>query len=334
METSNKTSQRVANLVAFSDGTIRRPESAILLPNQHTVLCRAGLNLGASALISRREANRKGIKFLYPAEYGVQDEKIYLYSNKEARDSKGKYVGEYIGHQFDSFSGMLTTEETIFIRKDRELFKVNIFGEIQQISAEELVGLRLNHTEEKSSGVESRMDVIKRLAKESPMVLKAALELQKLETFNPQTWEERCHTAAYGHILKNKMCRRFPKKGDVERLEACLLGLSEEDLTRFEKGEMSLEELNSTPKAISFGRCQNAAHMYFVGQNPTEAPGEDECDNLTSELLGLSEKDLTRFEKGEMSVEEVSQKRHEKKRPLFRSENPLAPAFIAEDEEA
>ena len=269
MEATKKQNQervnRVNNRVAFDYGE-RRPEYAVLLPNGHSVLCRVGKNLGLSALISRREADRKGINYLYPSEwkeYGVETG-IFVYPNNEVRDAKGKFLGTYLGQQYDHYSPYpLWGAHKIFFQKDKAIYSLDVEGNIQQTTAEEVVSSRMGwDTSKKITGVEDPapeavVEIISALANQHPEVLKAALLLQEIRQFNPPTPEElekkaqqkrsrRCQTLAYDYLLQ--LSDNCPIAEDCESLWCRLSEMTDEQLDRFERGEMSKEELNWAPK--------------------------------------------------------------------------------------
>lgn len=248
MEATNN-SQRVAktvnNQVIFSDGIARRPNSGILLPNGCQVLCRAGKNNGASALISRRLANKLGISYLLPTK--TLSGEIHTYSNREVRDAKGRYLGEYIGGLADNFASSIFSGDFYMKSKEDELlYFVNACGEMTQVTAEEVVDARLTKSYKETPDY---MKTIRRLAQEDPIALKGALELLKLQNFNPeeiekrkqQEHQDRLHNLAYryGLILSNG---KHPSQSVCEEKESELEELSEVQLKCFEKDLESLEK--------------------------------------------------------------------------------------------
>lgn len=270
MEALNKKNQervnRVDNRVAFSNGDERRPEYAILLPNGHSVLCRAGANLGITALISRREADKKGICYLYPSEWKEYSlgTGVFVYPNNEVRDAKGKFLGQYLGMAYDKYSPYpLWGAHKIFFQKDKAIYSLDVEGNLQQTTAEEVVSSRIGwDTSKKIIGseeptLEELTAEIELLAKHQPELLKAALLLQEIRQFNPPTPEElerraqqkrsrRCQTLAYDYLLQ--LTDNCPIAEDCESLWCRLSEMTDEQLDRFERGEMSKEELNWAPK--------------------------------------------------------------------------------------
>lgn len=266
MEATNKKNiervNRVNNRVAFSNGDERRPQYAILLPNGRSVLCRAGANMGLTALISRREADKKGISYLRPAAWQGTD--IFVYPNNEVRDEKGKFLGTYLGQQGDHYSPYpLWGAQKIFFQKDKAIYSLDVEGNLQQTTAEEVVSSRIGwDTCKKITGVEEPAtetiaEIISALAKQHPEALKAALQLQEIRQFNPPTPEElerraqqkrsqRCHRLAYDYLLQ--LSDNCPVAEDCDSLWFRLSEMTDEELDRFERGEMSAEELNWAPK--------------------------------------------------------------------------------------
>ena len=258
METSEKNKKRVANRVKnqidFSDGTTRRPDYAILMPNGHKVLCRTGSSLGASALISRKEAERKKISYLKPIKHELSG--LFLYSNKEVRDSKGKYIGKYIGYEGDNFPNYFCFNIVpIFVLKDEKIFKVGSESEMEQVSTDYMVSSRLN-TRNMADNIESYMAIARKLAEEKKVVLRAALALQEYREYDLPTeeelerarkaeWKMRCDKAARDYILETE--EGCPLADHCEAVEKKLRGMSEEQLTRFENRQMSVGELLSFP---------------------------------------------------------------------------------------
>ena len=276
MEATNKKNQervanRVNNKVAFSNGDERRPEYAILLPNGHSVLCRAGANMGLTALISRREAERKGVNYLRPLKWAYTD--LFVYPNNEVRDEKGKFLGTYLGQDQDDFSRPFIPTPSfggamhdIFVQMDGGIYRLNCFGEKEHINAETLVIRRMHwgSYERLASKGEGENDgervenIINSLAAFSPVALHAALQLQQTRQFNPPTAEElerraqkkhsqRCHRLAYDYLLQ--LTDNCPVAEDCDSLWFRLSEMTDEELDRFERGEMSTEELNWAPKA-------------------------------------------------------------------------------------
>lgn len=265
-KTNERVNNRVNNRIAFDYGE-RRPEYAILLPNGHSVLCRVGKNLGLSAIISRREADRKGINYLYPSEwkeYGVETG-IFVYPNNEVRDAKGKFLGTYLGQQGDHYSPYpLWGAQKIFFKQNKAIYSLDVEGNLQQTTAEEVVSSRIGwDTSKKITGVEEPAteaiaEIISALAKQHPEALKAALQLQEICQFNPPTPEElerraqqkrsqRCHRLAYDYLLQ--LSDNCPVAEDCDSLWFRLSEMTDEELDRFERGEMSAEELHWFPIA-------------------------------------------------------------------------------------
>lgn len=204
METSNKNSKRVNrvnNKVAFSNGDERRPEYAILLPNGHSVLCRAGMNLGITALISRREADKKGVNYLRPLKWASSS--LFVYPNNEVRDEKGTFVGTYLGQNQDDFSRPFIsssdfggTMHSIFVRKDDGVYRINYSGKTEKIDAIDLIlgrlfwgsleeiaiqGDRKDDPENEEEERAKVADKIRALAELPATALRAALQLQELQ---------------------------------------------------------------------------------------------------------------------------------------------------------
>lgn len=201
METSNKNSKRVNNRVVFSNGEIRRPEYAILLPNGRSVLCRAGMNLGITALISRREADKKGVNYLRPLKWASSS--LFVYPNNEVRDEKGTFVGTYLGQNQDDFSRPFIstsdfggTMHSIFVRKDDGVYRINYSGKTEKIDAIDLIlgrlfwgsleeiaiqGDRKDDPENEEEERAKVADKIRALAELPATALRAALQLQELQ---------------------------------------------------------------------------------------------------------------------------------------------------------
>lgn len=143
----NERANKVNNLVKFSNGDYRRPEVAILLPNMHSVLCRAGANLGLTAFISRREANKKNIEYCHPDIWGG---KLAVYTSREVRDLKGRFVGTYIGACGDKFSeDTLLSTCYIYLERDEKFFEYASDGSVKEVTWAEVVRARtgVNHPE-------------------------------------------------------------------------------------------------------------------------------------------------------------------------------------------
>ena len=269
METlNNKKNQRVNNRVAFSNGDERRPEYAVLLPNGHSVLCRAGMNLGITALISRKEADRKGVNYLRPLKWASSS--LFVYPNNEVRDEKGKFLGTYLGQDQDDFcrpfintSDFGGTMHDIFVQMDEGIYCIDCFGEKKQLDAISLVIRRMHWgsyerlAKQGDGDGEKVENLINSLAAFSPVALHAALQLQQTRQFNPPTPEElekkaqqkrsrRCHTLAYDYLLQ--LTDNCPVAEDCDSLWFRLSEMTDEQLDRFERGEMSKEELNWAPK--------------------------------------------------------------------------------------
>lgn len=274
MEATKKQNQervnRVNNRVSFSNGDIRRPQYAVLLPNGRSVLCRAGFNLGITALISRREAERKGVNYLRPLKWAYTD--LFVYPNNEVRDEKGKFLGTYLGQDQDDFSRPFIPTPSfggamhdIFVQMDEGIYCIDCFGEKKQLDAISLVIRRMHWSsyERLASKGEGENDgervenIINSLAAFSPVALHAALQLQQTRQLNPPTPEElekkaqkkhsqRCHRLAYDYLLQ--LTDNCPVAEDCESLWCRLSEMTDEQLDRFERGEMSKEELNWAPK--------------------------------------------------------------------------------------
>lgn len=266
----NERVNRVNNKVAFSNGDERRPQYAVLLPNGHSVLCRAGANMGLTALISRREAERKGVQYLHPLKWAYTD--LFVYPNNEVRDEKGKFLGTYLGQTQDDFSRpFIPTSDfggamhDIFVQMDEGIYCIDCFGNRKQIDSISLVinrlhwgsyGLLASKGEGENDG-ERVENIINSLAEFAPEALHAALQLQQTRQFNPPTPEElekkaqqkrsnRCQTLAYDYLFA--LMDQCPWADDCDSLEARLSEMTDEQLDRFERGEMSKEELNWAPK--------------------------------------------------------------------------------------
>jgi hypothetical protein len=177
-------------------GENRPAEYAILLPSGGSVLCRAGASLGLSAIISRKEANRKGISYLRPIKWEYSD--LYIYSNGEVRNKKGSYIGRYLGHDQDNLSGGIisssdfggASHDIFILDRDEKILRVNCFGEATRYSAEGMIKCRLhwstcwNISGKSYPDAEDYLSVIRELAKAHPMALQAALELQKMQRYD------------------------------------------------------------------------------------------------------------------------------------------------------
>ena len=74
-------------------------KKAYLLPNQHTVLVKEGRNFGISSLVKRK--NFKG-DFQIPVRYSYTD--LWVYPDFTVRNTKGKYLGKYLGFEQDRFN--------------------------------------------------------------------------------------------------------------------------------------------------------------------------------------------------------------------------------------
>ncbi len=276
MEATKKQNQervnRVNNRVSFSNGDLRRPQYAVLLPNGHSVLCRAGANMGLTALISRKEADRKGVNYLRPLKWAYTD--LFVYPNNEVRDEKGKFLGTYLGQDQDDFcrpfistSDFGGTMHDIFVQMDKGIYCIDCFGEKKQLDAISLVIRRMHWGSyerlakqgdgDGESDGEKVENLINSLAAFSPAALHAALQLQEIRQFNPPTAEElekkaqkkrsrRCQTLAYDYLLQ--LSDNCPVAEDCESLWFRLSEMTDEQLDRFERGEMSKEELNWAPK--------------------------------------------------------------------------------------
>ena len=183
------TTRRNSN-INFS-GENRTPEYAILLPSGGKVLCKAGASLGLSAIITRREANEKRINYLKPVKWSYSE--LYIYPNKEIRDAKGHYIGEYLGYEQDDLSGAVIgssdfggTLHDIFIRKNGKIFQINCFGEEEEVTVEKMVSYRLSWgTEWRIAGKsypneEDYLKIIRELAQYDTMALKAAIALKDM----------------------------------------------------------------------------------------------------------------------------------------------------------
>lgn len=266
MEATKKQNQerveRVNNRVAFDYGE-RRPEYAILLPNGHSVLCRAGANLGLSAIISRREADRKGISYLRPVRWDSSN--LFVYSNREVRNEKGKFIGTYLGQDQDDFGMPFVSQayfggalHNIFVQMGEGLYEVDFAGEFRQVTAIDIVKCRLDWgAYQRISERGDLAEVISALAEFEPAALHAALQLQEIRQFNPPTAEElekkaqqkrsqRCQTLAYDYLLQ--LTDNCPIAEDCDSLWFRLSEMTDEQLDRFERGELRKEELNWAPK--------------------------------------------------------------------------------------
>lgn len=235
-----------ANEVNFG-GESRKPEYAILMPNRFQVLCRAGASLGLSTIIRRKEADKKGVNYLVPIKWDQSD--LYIYPNKEVRNKKGQFVGEYLGHQQDSLLGGIIGSASsggalhdIYIRRGKELFAVDYSGGFSEITPEEVVNQRLHWTdrwniagrsyperEEYTSKIEETAEI-------SDVLLRAALKLRQLRRMCP----EKKQTSP--EVELRQECERFahtaigetaPSEDAVEELTVKLMAMSEEDRHRF-----------------------------------------------------------------------------------------------------
>lgn len=170
-------------------GENRYPEYAILLPTGR-VLVRAGLNLGLSELISKKAAKAAGIQYECPVKWA--DSEIYLYGNREVRNKSGKYLGKYLGYEQDDFSGGIINSSDfggsphdIFIEdRNKNIYRVSYSGEMNPITPEEMILLRLHWSSEwaiagSSARPEDVIKVIKEVADFHEMALKGALLLKK-----------------------------------------------------------------------------------------------------------------------------------------------------------
>jgi hypothetical protein len=188
------TTVKNSNKVNFN-GEERYPDYAVLLPCGGSVLCRAGASLGLSAIISRKEANRKGIEYLRPVKWEYSD--LYIYPNGEVRNKKGNYYGKYLGHDQDDLSGGIISssdyggaQHDIFILKESKIYRVNCFGESTQYNAEGMIQCRLhwstcwNISGKSYPEPEDFLSVIRELSKSHPMALQAALELQRMQRYD------------------------------------------------------------------------------------------------------------------------------------------------------
>ncbi len=186
--------KKVESNVNFN-GDLRYPSYAVLLPCGASVLCKAGASLGLSVIISRKEANRKGVKYLRPIKWEYSD--LYIYPNREVRDKKGRYYGQYLGHDADDlYGGIITSSEyggmqhDIFILRDNRIYRVDAFGEATQYSSEGMIKCRLcwgtewNIAGKSYPDPEDYLSVIRELAKAHPMALRAALELQCMQQYD------------------------------------------------------------------------------------------------------------------------------------------------------
>ena len=167
-------------------GEQRIPEKSWLLPNGRSVLCRVGANLGLSTIISRKEADKKGVYYLKATRYDNTD--IFVYPDNSVRDQKGKYIGQYFGFEQDNFSGSLIsgadfggTLHDIFILKDKSFWRVNCLGEWKEITPEAVAFTRLSWDSEWGISGEpysdKYRDIVLELTKQHPMALRAALEI-------------------------------------------------------------------------------------------------------------------------------------------------------------
>ena len=192
MEATNNKNQkrvnnRVANRVCFPNGEIRRPEYAVLLPNGHSVLCRAGYSLGLSAIISRREADRKGVNYLRPMRWDSSN--LFVYPNNEVRNEKGKFVGTYMGQYQDDFHRPFDpnalgggTIQDIFLQTEEGLYDVNFAGKAAKVDVIKVVLGRLSWSALHSISTRGDVaEVISALAEFDPAALRAALQLQELQ---------------------------------------------------------------------------------------------------------------------------------------------------------
>lgn len=171
----NEKENRVKNLVKFSNGDYRCPETAILLPNMHSVLCRAGANFGLTAFISRREADQKNINYCHPH---IWRGRFAVYTNREVRDIKGRFVGTYIGASGDKFSeNMLTSACNIYLERDRKFFEYASDGEFKEVSWPEVVQARV------SVNRPEFFEMAQKLLDIPETILKAALALRERQTF-------------------------------------------------------------------------------------------------------------------------------------------------------
>lgn len=172
------------------NGFERTPEKSWLLPNGYSVLCRVGANLGLSTIISRKEADKKGVYYLKATQYDNTD--VFIYPDNSVRDQKGKYIGVYYGFEQDNFGGEVIsgadfggTLHAIFILKDGMFWRVNCLGEWEKLSPEEVAFYRLSWDAGWSISGEpysdKYRDIVLELTKQNPMALKAALEIIRMK---------------------------------------------------------------------------------------------------------------------------------------------------------
>lgn len=175
---NNERANKVNNLVKFSNGDYRRPEVAILLPDMHSVLCRAGSHLGLAAFISRREANKKCIEYCHP---DIWCGKLAVYTNCEVRDLKGRFVGTYIGTCSDELiTNPFSSSRYIYLERDEKFFEYASDGGVKEVTWEQVVKARtgVNHPE--------FFEKAQELLNMPETVLRAALALKERQSEAPR----------------------------------------------------------------------------------------------------------------------------------------------------
>ena len=156
-------------------------------------MCRAGKKLGSTAIISRREADRKGISYLRPMQWEHTD--YFVYPNNEVRDAKGKFIGTYIGQELDDYrdsfvpvsqyGGMM---HDFYILTKTGIYGVCCFGGTEKVDPISVVKRRMagdvySYLAKKGEGKddhERAENFICSLAELPASALHAALQLQEL----------------------------------------------------------------------------------------------------------------------------------------------------------
>lgn len=164
---------------------------SILMPDLRQVLCKTGNNLGLRSIISRKQADARGMPYLMPKQWAESE--LYLYSNKEIRDISGKFVGVYLGHTMDSFSEKMIyvspcmgLMRDIIVEQKRSLFRVNYKGEFFKITPEIALFSKLGYrakeriTGNKYASYQECLSKIEAVAGMEPALLQAALAMVEL----------------------------------------------------------------------------------------------------------------------------------------------------------
>lgn len=99
---------------------------AYLLPNQHTILVKTGANYGISTLVRRRKF--KG-QFMKPIRFDRSE--IWIYPDYTVRNSQGKYLGKYLGHEQDRFRGTIIGQSQYGGMSHDIIIRFEIAGRIQ-----------------------------------------------------------------------------------------------------------------------------------------------------------------------------------------------------------